>query len=120
MYNRKEHLNSRWHATCSSWNRQYTCKSNRPIIRVLHVPNLLVSLVSDQRIAKLDEFGIIFKDTDALLCNMVHGWRIDLAKVHHGLSYSPSMPSNNERSPYFKAAAQSSTSEEEKVILLHR
>ena len=49
--------------------------------RVLHVPKLFVNLVSVQRIAKMDDFRIIFEDTDVILCNKVHGWRIGLAKV---------------------------------------
>ena len=49
--------------------------------RVLHISKLFISLVSVQRVAKLDEFRIIFEDTNAILCNKVYGWKIGLAKV---------------------------------------
>ena len=41
--------------------------------RVLHLPKIFVSLVSIQRVAKLNKFRIIFEDIDAILCNKVHG-----------------------------------------------
>ena len=43
---------------------------------VLHVPKLFVSLLSVQKIAKMDEYQIIFDDVDAFLCHKVQGWRI--------------------------------------------
>ena len=46
---------------------------------VLHVPKLFISILLVQRIAKLEEFRIAFEDTDALLYNKVHRWRIGLA-----------------------------------------
>ena len=42
------------------------------LLRVLHVPKFFVSLVSIQRIAKMREYGILFDDTDVVLCNMVN------------------------------------------------
>ena len=38
---------------------------------VLHVPRLFVNLVYIHRLAKLDEYTIIFDDVDAFLCNKV-------------------------------------------------
>ena len=88
--------------------------------RVLHVPKLFVNLVSVQRIAKMDNFRIIFEDTDAILCNKVHGWKIGLAKVWQGLYHLPSTSPNNGRLSNGQTTALSSALEEGKVILLHR
>ena len=38
---------------------------------VLHVPKLFVNLFYIHRVAKLDEYTIIFDDVDAFLCNKV-------------------------------------------------
>ena len=43
----------------------------RLLSRVLHVPKLFISLVSVQRVAKLDEFRIIFENT-TILSNKVY------------------------------------------------
>ena len=59
------------------------------ISHVLHVPKLFVSLISVQRLAKIEEYNILFYDIDAYLCHKVGGWRIGLAKVQHGLYYLP-------------------------------
>ena len=64
----------------------------RILTHVLHVPKLFVSLVSVQGLAKLDEYRIIIDDIDVLWYNKVHGWKIRLAKVHHGVYYLPRTP----------------------------
>ena len=69
--------------------------------------------------AKLDEFRIIFEDTNAIPCNKVYGWRIGLAKVRLGLYYLPSTSPNDGKSSHCKTATLNSALEEEKVTLLH-
>ena len=59
------------------------------ITNVLHVPQLFVSLISVQRLAKIMEYSILFDDIDAYLCHKVDGWKIGLAKVQQGLYYLP-------------------------------
>ena len=67
------------------------------LTRVLHVPKLFVSFVSVRRIANLDEYKILFDNFDAFLGNNVHGWKIGLARVYHGLYYIPCLSPNNDR-----------------------
>ena len=59
------------------------------IINVLHVPKLFVNLISVQRLAKMQEYNILFDNMDAYLCHKAHRWRIGLAKVQNGLYYLP-------------------------------
>ena len=53
---------------------------------VLHV-ELFISLVSVHRLAKLDEFKIIFDGIHGFLGNKVHGWRTRLSRTQKGLYY---------------------------------
>ena len=53
-----------------------------------------MSLISVQRLAKIEEYNILFDDIDAYLCHKVDGWRIGLVKVQHGLYYLPWGSSN--------------------------
>ena len=59
------------------------------LTHVLYIPKLFVSLVSVQRLANNKEHCILFDDLSAFLCNKVHGWKIGLAKVQHGLYFLP-------------------------------
>ena len=88
--------------------------------RVLHVPKLLVSLVSVQRIAKLREYGILFDDTDGVLRNKVNRWRIGLARLRHGLYYLPNTIPSDGRPPNAQVTTIASSNMEETVILLNR
>ena len=62
---------------------------------------LFVSLVSVWRIAKFDEYRILFDGTDTFLSNKFHGQRIGLAEVHYDLYYlqppSPLLSTHEER-----------------------
>ena len=88
--------------------------------RVLCVPKLYVSLVSVQRIAKLREHESLFDDTDAVLCNKVNSWRIELARIQQGLYYLPNTIPSAGRPPNAQVTTIASSNMEEKVILLHR
>ena len=54
------------------------------------------------------------------MCNKVHGWRIGLAKVHHGLYYLPTTSLSIEEETHFKVATIINTQAKDKAIQLHR
>ena len=87
---------------------------------VLHVSKLFVSLISVQKIAKMNEYQILFDDVNTFPCNKVHGWKIRLAKFHCGLYYIHPTPLSVERKTDSKVAAVTSITAREKITLLHR
>ena len=48
------------------------------LTHILHVPKLYMSLISVQKLAKMNEYQIMFNDVDVFLCNKVYGWKIVL------------------------------------------
>ena len=73
---------------------------------ILHVLKLFVSLISVQKIIKLNEYQIIFNDVDAFLCNKDHRRKI-----------GQSTPMSTRREADFKVTTVTSTSAKEKIIL---
>ena len=87
---------------------------------VLHVPRLFVNLVLIQRIAKLDEYRIIFDDLDVFLYNKVQGWRTRLSKVYDGLYYLHDTHIDTVKALETKVTLVSTNSTAEKIHLLKR
>ena len=83
-------------------------------------PKSFLSLVSVQRIAKLDEYKILFDDFDTFLCNKVHEWKIGLGRVYHRLYHLPCSSLQYGRGSDFKTATVVTATEEEKAVLQHR
>ena len=79
------------------------------LTHVLHVPKLSVSLRPFQKIAKMDEYKIIFDDVDAFLCNKFQGWRIGLAEVLYGLYYLSHTTLSPQRETKFKITMVTNT-----------
>ena len=87
------------------------------LTQVLHVPRIFISLVSIQKLAKMSEYRIIFADFDAFLYNKVHGWRIGLARICHGLYLLLTTPLRQKE--HFTVAALTSSPTKE-ATLIHR
>ena len=91
------------------------------ITHVLHVPQLYVSLVCVQRLAKLTKYSILFDDLDAYLCSKVNGSRIGLAKIRQGLYY---LPASDSQSPVVGglkvASVQTPSAQLEPIMKLHQ
>ena len=79
-----------------------------------------MNLVSVQRIAKLDEYRIIFDDLDGFLYNKVHSWKAGLAKFHDGLYYLHDTRVDTVKAVVAKVTVVSTNSIAEKIHLLHR
>ena len=88
---------------------------------VLYVPNLFVSLVSVQRLAKNKDYTILFDDIDAFLCHKVLSWRVGIARVQGGLYYLPWTASvlGPEKEAKFKVGVVSSMAEE-RIMVTHK
>ena len=87
---------------------------------VFHVPRLFMNLASVQRIAKLDEYRIIFDDFDVFLYNKVHGWRTGLAKVHNGLYYIHNTHVDTVKEVEDKVTVVTTNSVAKKIHWLHK
>ena len=79
-----------------------------------------MNLVSTQRIAKTDEYRIIFDDLEVILYNKVHEWKIGYAKVHDGLYYLHDTHEGTIMEVENKVTIVSTNSVEEKIHRLHK
>ena len=81
-----------------------------------------MSLISVQKIAKKDEYKIIFDEIDAFLYNKVYRWRIGLAKVHGGLYYLQTMVNSlcTRKENDSKVVTVASKHKKNEIIFLHK
>ena len=81
-----------------------------------------MSLISVQKIVKIEQYKTVFDRSDAFLCNKVQEWRIGLARVHGGLYYLQWMVTSHctRKENNSKIVIVASNHKTNEIILLHK